>query len=79
MTFSIACFLAYFWATYLVPETANVSLEEIDAVFKSSAGVEDAVLKRQVGSLVAFLLLSFGRSENFLLLTFYSVCRSSWS
>ena len=48
MTFSIACFLGYFWATYLVPETANVSLEEIDAVFKSSAGAEDAVLKRQV-------------------------------
>lgn len=48
MTFSIACFLAYFWATYLVPETANVSLEEIDAVFRSSAGGEDAALKRQI-------------------------------
>jgi hypothetical protein len=50
MTFAIACFLAYFWATYVVPETANVSLEEIDAVFKSSAGVEDAALKRQVST-----------------------------
>ena len=49
MTFAVACFLAYFWGTYVVPETANVSLEEIDAVFKSSAGVEDAALKRQVG------------------------------
>lgn len=31
-----------------MPETANVSLEEIDAVFRSSAGGEDAALKRQV-------------------------------
>jgi len=49
MTFAIACFLAYFWATYFVPETANVSLEEIDALFRSSAGVEDAAIKREVG------------------------------
>ena len=48
MTFAIACFLAYFWVTYRVPETANVSLEEIDAVFKSSVGVEDAALKQRV-------------------------------
>ncbi|KAF5375573.1 hypothetical protein D9615_009217 [Tricholomella constricta] len=48
MIFAVACTLAYFWSTYLVPETANVSLEEIDAVFKSSAGQEDAQLKRQI-------------------------------
>ena len=49
LTFSTACFLAYLWSTYLVPETANVSLEEIDAVFRSSAGREDVLLKQQVG------------------------------
>ena len=32
----------------MVPETANVSLEEIDAVFNSDAGREDLDLKRQV-------------------------------
>ena len=48
MTFSTACFLAYLWSTYLVPETANVSLEEIDAIFTSSAGREDLEVKHQV-------------------------------
>ncbi|CAL1711576.1 unnamed protein product [Somion occarium] len=46
--FASACFLGYFWSTYSVPETANVSLEEIDAVFGSSAGREDAELKHQI-------------------------------
>lgn len=50
MTFAIACSLAYFWSTYFVPETANVSLEEIDAVFRTSAGQEDAQLKREVSA-----------------------------
>ena len=48
IVFAFACFLGYFWSTYVVPETANVSLEEIDAVFGSSAGQEDAELKREV-------------------------------
>ncbi len=48
MVFSVACFLGYFWSTYVVPETANVSLEEIDAVFGSSVGHEDTELRRQV-------------------------------
>jgi len=42
--------LAYLWATYIVPETANVSLEMIDKVFKSPASQEDLVVKRQVRS-----------------------------
>jgi len=46
--FAAACFTAYFWSTYIVPETANVSLEEIDAVFGSSAGQEDLHLKAQI-------------------------------
>ncbi|TCD66752.1 hypothetical protein EIP91_000993 [Steccherinum ochraceum] len=48
VTFALACFIGYFWSTYIVPETANVSLEEIDAVFGSSAGQEDAELKREI-------------------------------
>lgn len=32
----------------MVPETANISLEEIDAVFGSSVGLQDAEFKRQV-------------------------------
>ena len=48
MVFSVASFLAYLWATFVVPETANVSLEEIDAVFRSSAGQDDMILKHQV-------------------------------
>ncbi len=50
MTFAVACFLGYFWSTYMVPETGNVSLEEMDAVFGSSAGREDVALKFQVCS-----------------------------
>jgi len=48
MIFAVACFLTYFWATYILPETANVPLEEIDAVFRSSAGRENAALKLQI-------------------------------
>ncbi|KAI0359557.1 general substrate transporter [Trametes cingulata] len=48
LIFAIACTLGYVWSTYSVPETANVSLEEIDAVFGSSAAQEDMALKRQI-------------------------------
>ncbi|TFK33820.1 general substrate transporter [Crucibulum laeve] len=47
-TFAFACGLAYFWSTHFVPETANVSLEEIDKVFRSDAGREDEHLKSQI-------------------------------
>lgn len=48
LVFASACALGYLWSTYFVPETANVSLEEMDAVFGSSAGREDIALKHQV-------------------------------
>ncbi|KAL0572298.1 hypothetical protein V5O48_009664 [Marasmius crinis-equi] len=48
LIFATACFLAYLWATYRVPETANVPLEEIDGMFKSSTGREELVLRRQI-------------------------------
>ncbi|KAH9889404.1 general substrate transporter [Cubamyces lactineus] len=48
LIFAIACSLGYVWSTCAVPETANVSLEEIDAVFGSSAGREDLAMKHQL-------------------------------
>ncbi|RPD57674.1 general substrate transporter [Lentinus tigrinus ALCF2SS1-7] len=48
LVFASACALGYLWSTYFVPETANVSLEEMDAVFGSSAGREDVALKHQI-------------------------------
>ena len=53
MTFGVfgsACFVAYLWATYVVPETANVSLEMIDELFRSPASREDILVKRQVST-----------------------------
>ena len=49
--------MAYLWATYIVPETANVSLEMIDEVFRSPANQEDIVVKRQVRMTFDFHLL----------------------
>ena len=46
--FTTASGLAYLWATYIVPETANVSLEKIDSLFESSAWKEEAAVKYQV-------------------------------
>ncbi|OCH90574.1 general substrate transporter [Obba rivulosa] len=48
LVFATACFLGYLWSTYYVPETANVSLEEMDVVFGSSAGREDLAMKHQI-------------------------------
>ena len=48
--FAAACAGGYLWATRAVPETANVALEEIDAVFGSDAARADAALKHQVRS-----------------------------
>ncbi|KAI6115239.1 hypothetical protein EV401DRAFT_86271 [Pisolithus croceorrhizus] len=46
--FGTACFAAHFWSTYFVPETAGISLEEIDAVFGTTAGKEDRKVKVEV-------------------------------
>ncbi|KAI5988218.1 hypothetical protein EDD15DRAFT_2389359 [Pisolithus albus] len=43
--FGTACFAAHFWSTYFVPETAGISLEEMDAVFGTTAGKEDRRVK----------------------------------
>lgn len=57
--FATACFVGYLWSTYVVPETANVSLEDIDELFGSTAGREDTELKFQVCSLRNFNLNQF--------------------
>jgi hypothetical protein len=57
ITFATACGLAYIWATYIVPETANVSLEEIDSLFDSSAGKDETAVKDQVKSPFFFFLV----------------------
>ncbi|KAJ7097496.1 hypothetical protein C8R43DRAFT_964317 [Mycena crocata] len=46
--FATACFLAYLWTTYSVPETAGVALEHMDRVFGTEVGREDAVRRREV-------------------------------
>jgi hypothetical protein len=48
MIFACACFGAYMWSTYVVPETAGVSLEDMDVVFGSEAGQEDSRRKFEV-------------------------------
>ncbi|KAF8450726.1 general substrate transporter [Boletus edulis BED1] len=48
MTFACACFAAFLWSSYIIPETANVSLEEIDRVFNSSAAQEDLQRKLEL-------------------------------
>lgn len=48
LVFASACTLAYLWATHLVPETANVSLEEVEKLFRAKAGSEDLLLKSEV-------------------------------
>lgn len=58
LTFGSACIGAYVWATYFVPETANVSLEEIDSLFRSSAGREETDLKRQARLIFVFIIYS---------------------
>jgi len=48
LIFASACFAAYVWATYWVPETANVPLEDIDTLFQSTAGQEDLRIKHEI-------------------------------
>ncbi|KAF9649511.1 hypothetical protein BDM02DRAFT_3094693 [Thelephora ganbajun] len=48
LIFASACFAAYVWATYWVPETANVPLEDIDTLFGSTAGQDDLRIKHQI-------------------------------
>jgi len=55
--FGSACFFAYLWSTYVVPETANIPLEAIDELFRSPASQDDILLKKQVRWLTSFSAL----------------------
>ncbi|KAL5531871.1 hypothetical protein ACEPAF_5434 [Sanghuangporus sanghuang] len=46
--FAVSCFGLVWWSRKYVPETAGVSLEEVDKLFKSDAGREDAELRREI-------------------------------
>ena len=48
--FATASFAAYMWATYRVPETSGVALEEIGAMFSHGGNLEleEAALRQQI-------------------------------
>ena len=48
LIFSMCTFCGYIFSTHIVPETAGVSLEEIDEVFGSDVGREELELRKQV-------------------------------
>lgn len=79
LVFATACFAGYVWSTYCVPETANVSLEEVDAVFGSSAGREDVALKHQVRALRCLSLRQEAALNGSRRSRLISVCMSSFS
>ncbi|KAH9064027.1 general substrate transporter [Lactarius vividus] len=62
--FGSACFFAYLWATYVVPETANIPLEAIDELFRSPATHDDILAKKQVERELGLYDLMHGLTEN---------------
>jgi len=62
--FGSACFFAYLWATYVVPETANVPLEAIDELFRSPASQDDILMKKQVERELGLYDLMHGLTED---------------
>ncbi|KAH9052955.1 hypothetical protein EDB83DRAFT_2395164 [Lactarius deliciosus] len=62
--FGSACFLAYLWATYVVPETANIPLEAIDELFRSPATQDDILMKKQVERELGLYDLMHGLTED---------------
>ncbi|KIY74209.1 MFS monosaccharide transporter [Cylindrobasidium torrendii FP15055 ss-10] len=51
LLFAVFCFVAYLWATYAVPETAGIGLEEMASVFERGEGElerEEAETRRQI-------------------------------
>lgn len=51
--FAAFCLLMFLWVTFLVPETKNRTLEEMDQVFKDNAAAADAErmgrIRREIG------------------------------
>ncbi|KAF7288752.1 MFS domain-containing protein [Mycena indigotica] len=64
LTFATACFVAYLWATYTVPETAGVTLEDMDRVFGGDAGREDRVRRRELEEEMGLRAMVMELAEN---------------
>jgi hypothetical protein len=64
--FAVFLAVGIFWVWWVLPETKNATLEEMDRVFKSNTGERDALLlqeaQREVG-LIAFLNRDAARVE----------------
>ena len=48
----IFCIIGFIYALFILPELKGLSLEEIDAVFKDTAGREDAERRERVAKQV---------------------------
>ena len=48
--FACFCFLAAAFSWFFVPETANLTLEQIDRLFKDNTGAEEAVIREQIAN-----------------------------
>jgi hypothetical protein len=57
-------FVGILWVWFFLPETKNASLEDMDRVFKSRAGEQDAELLREAQAEVG-LLSSPGRRPSY--------------
>ncbi|KAH7911331.1 general substrate transporter [Hygrophoropsis aurantiaca] len=64
LLFACACALAYLWATHIIPETAGVSLEEMDRIFGDGTGHLGLLVLRMVLILIMLQLeREFGLHE----------------
>jgi hypothetical protein len=46
--FAVFCFLAAIFSFFFVPETSNLTLEEIDKLFKDNSAQEEIDVRRQI-------------------------------
>lgn len=46
--FAFFCFLAAIFSYFFVPDTSNLSLEQIDKLFKDDSAEEEAALQREI-------------------------------
>lgn len=53
--FAVFLFVGIIWVWFYLPETKNASLEEMDRVFKSRAGEQDAILLQEAQAEVGLL------------------------
>ncbi|CCT72661.1 related to quinate transport protein [Fusarium fujikuroi] len=63
--FAVFLFVGILWVWFFLPETKNASLEEMDRVFKSRAGEQDAELLREAQAEVGLMGSAAGRKASF--------------